>query len=77
MMTLLRGLQSIAAPRGGGLRPELLRMATRLPAWSGGEHMDGTACDQHTDGRPADEMEHPTLSAGGVPMPLRMRDNIR
>lgn len=77
MMTLLRGLHSIAAQRGDGLRPELLRMTTASPAWSGGEHMGRTAYDQHTDGRPADEMEHLTRSARVVPMPLRMRDNIR
>jgi hypothetical protein len=35
MMTLLRGFHSIAAQRGDGLRPELLEMITRSPAWSG------------------------------------------
>jgi hypothetical protein len=34
MMSLLRGLHSIAAQRGDGLRPELLEMLTPSAAWS-------------------------------------------
>jgi len=77
MMTLLRGLHSIAAQRGDGLRPELLRMITPPPAWPGDERMGNAACGQDTDGKPADVMEQPTRSAEVVPMPLRKRGNIR
>ena len=73
-MTLLRGLHSIAAQRGNGLRPELLRMITPSPAWSGNERMGSAACGQDTDGKPASEMEQPTRSAEVVAMPLRKRN---
>ncbi|KRD68196.1 hypothetical protein [Ensifer sp. Root278] len=77
MMTLLRGLHSIAAQRGDGLPPELLRMITPSPAWSEVERMGSAAIGQDTGGKPADEMEQPTRSAEVVPMLLRMRGNVR
>ncbi|MBV7521220.1 hypothetical protein [Ensifer sp. ENS12] len=77
MMTLLRGLHSIAAQRGDGLRPELLRMITPSPALSGDERMGSAAIGEDTGGKPADEMEQPTRSAEVVPMLLRKRGNIR
>ncbi|MEI3854353.1 MULTISPECIES: hypothetical protein [Ensifer] len=76
MMTMLRGLHSIAAQRGDGLRPELLRMIRPSQAWSGVEHMGSAACSQDTDSKPADEMDQPARSAKVLAMPSRKR-NVR
>ena len=73
MMTLLRGLHSIAAQRGDGLRPELLRMIKPSPAWSEVERIGRATIAEDTDGNPADEMERQVQSAEVVAMPLRKR----
>jgi hypothetical protein len=56
MMTLLRGLHSIAAQRGDGLRPEFLRMSTPSPAWDGIERTSSGAVAEDIDGKPDDEI---------------------
>jgi len=75
MMTLLRGLHSIAAQRGDGLRPELLEMTTPSPAWAEVERMSGAMIIEDTEGKTAPEMERraQSQSAEVVVMPPRKR----
>lgn len=64
-MTLLRGLHSIAAQRGDGLRPELLRMMTPSPAWSGVERM--SEATEGVDRKPADDLRIQTAEVVAMP----------
>jgi hypothetical protein len=74
MITLLRGLHSIAAQRGDGLRPELLRILTPSSAWSGVERMGSATVGDDTDAKTADDMAKHARSADVVAMPLQKRD---
>jgi hypothetical protein len=58
MMSLLRGLHSIAAQRGDGLRRELLRMLTPSATWSDIEQTSDAGVD--------DEAAESTIGEEGV-----------
>jgi hypothetical protein len=73
MMTLLRGLHSIAAQHGDGLRPEFLRIITPSPACARVERLGSVAIVGDTRAKPVDEMERHTRSAEVVAAPLQKR----
>jgi hypothetical protein len=74
MMTLLRGLHSIAAQRGDGLRPELLRVFTPSHAWTEVERVGSVAILDDTGAKAVNETERDGRSAEAVPMLLPKRD---
>ncbi len=65
MMTLLRGLHSIAAQRGDGLRPELLRRLVPSAPWSDIKRASDTGVDDKVS-------ESPTGVEGALPHPTNV-----
>lgn len=74
MMTLLRGLHSIAAQRGDGLRPELLRMVATSPGWSEVERISNAAVNDDIDGK---HERRSSQSAEVVALPPRPHNEPR
>mgnify|MGYP000036967835 CR=1 FL=1 len=77
MITLLRGLHSIAAQRGDGLRPEFLTMTTPSPAWAGVERMGVTTTAGDAGGTSADRLVAGEKMAEVAVMPQRKRNEAR
>jgi hypothetical protein len=73
MIILLRALHSIAAPRGDGLHPKLLRVVAPSPAWADVERLGSAANVNETGAKPVNETERDGQSADGVSMPLQKR----
>lgn len=72
MITLLGGFHAIAAARGDGLHPELLRAAASSPASTEIERTGDITVDG-IGSKPIGEMERRGRSAEVVALPLRSR----
>ncbi|PZP54081.1 MAG: hypothetical protein DI595_01185 [Agrobacterium fabrum] len=73
MMTLLHRLHTIAAQRGDGLRPELLRMISPSSTWSAIDDAARAASVSVESERSEQQQARDRLSAEIVVLPARPR----